>query len=715
MSRVRRWIGFIVPLCVLAAALLFDVATGTVESGRLKLFDRLQRASPRIYQPAPVRVVDIDDRSLEAIGQWPWPRNRTADLVDRLAQLGAVAIVFDIVFAEPDRTSPATMLGNLPPQVIERLGPSGIAVFPDHDRILSQSIAAAPVVTGFALLDEPRGDQPAALGIRRPARKAGVAVVQRNDVLSPVGFAAAVLNLPMLEQAATGNGSFTVFADGDGMHRRVPLIFRHVASGELYPALSLEAVRVFAGASAYVIDDAGIRIGNRTVPIDGRGRMWLHDTGPVPDRFVSAVSVLHSRVEPSLIDGHIVLVGTSATGLKDLRPTPLASAVPGVTIHAQLIEQILLGDFLERPAWAHGAEIVYMILVTVLAIALSRRLGVLGGLGLLAICALAWGGFSFHAYVRLHILLDPLLASVAALTAYVAASIAEQLFNEVEKGRIRRAFSRYLSPDVVERLAQQPDRLRLGGEMRDMTVMFCDLRGFTDLSERLDPEELTRLINRFLTSMTDVILDHGGTIDKYIGDCVMAFWNAPLDDPDHARHACDAALEMVMRLRHLNRELLDEARQNGRPFSTIRAGIGINTGRCCVGNMGSDRRFDYSVVGAEVNLAARLEEVTKTFGIDIVIGDRTRAGLAGHAVLDLGAVTVRGREEPVHAHALLGGVGLGDDPAFQALQARHEAVLEAIRNRRLAEITHLTEDCIRLRPDLAPLYHALGAQMTRGD
>lgn len=698
-----RWL---LPLVVLGTALGLRVTEpDAVQELQLRVFDRFQRISPRPYQEVPVRIVDVDDATLERVGQWPWPRTRVAELVTRLFHDGAAVVVFDAVFAEPDRTSPARLLEDLSGLPVSAKLRSELAQLPDNDDVLAAAFEAGNVVTGFVFTHE--------LGGRQPKPKAGFSYGGDPLVHLPQRLGS-VVNLPVLEEAAAGNGAFTVDPDADGIHRRVPLLF--VREGALYPSLAAEAVRVATGATSYGVKTAGssgeasfgdstgitqVRIGKDVVvPTNSRGEIWVWYTEPVEDRYVPAWQIFAGEADPSKIEGHIVLIGATASGLRDIRATPLDPVAPGVAVHAQIIEQILLGQYLERPDWATGAELVYLASLGLLLVFLIPRLGAVGtallGAGAIAI-AVALSAYAYRSWLWL---LDPVYPSLAVLGVYLVGSLQNYLESEAQRRRVRGAFSRYLSPTLVDELAAHPDKLRLGGEMRDMTLLFSDVRGFTTISEQLDPHSLTRLINRFLTPMTEVILERRGCIDKYMGDCVMAFWNAPLDDPDHPRHACDSALEMVKALGVLNAQLAGETTESGRPLPPLAIGIGINTGSCCVGNMGSDQRFDYSVISDEVNLASRLEGQSKTYGVTIVLGENTRARVPELAALELDAIRVKGKTRPVRIYALLGGEELAANPSFNDLARAHDAMLAAYRGQRWDEALSALPACRTLGASL---------------
>jgi adenylate cyclase len=487
-------------------------------------------------------------------------------LVETLTRAGAAAIAFDIVFAESDSSSPEQALKVWPqtPEVIALR--ESIAALPTHDGLFAQTIAQAPVITGFVLTHNE--------GPERPAQKSGFAIAGDDPKLFAPAFEGAVLNLPEIEAAAPGNGAFNSTPDGDLVVRRIPFVLS--LGDKLYPSLAAEALRVAQGARTYIIKSSGasgviafgehtgidsIKIGQMEVRTDANGRIMLHYTESMPERYIPAWQVLEDGFDPNLVAGQILFIGTSAAGLQDLRATPLQRAIPGVEIHAQMIEQVLTGEFLERPAFANAVELAYILVIGLLLIVLLPMTGavwgsIVGGLAVVAAIGGSWYAFDAHRWM-----IDPIVPSAMVMFVFLSDTVISYLTSEAQRRQVRGAFSRYLSPVVVERLAEHPEQLKLGGDLRDMTIMFSDIRGFTTISERFkdDPRGLTRLINRALTPMTESVLDQGGTIDKYIGDCLMAFWNAPLDDERHAAHACTAALDMFEAIHGLNRELAAES------------------------------------------------------------------------------------------------------------------------------------------------------------
>lgn len=673
----------IVPLPILGPAM---------ERAGLLTFDAYQRLAPRPYQDAPVRVVDIDEETIRRFGQWPWPRTDIARLTDALGNAGASAIAFDIVFSEPDRTSP--------PRLAERLAldpatRAMLARLPDNDALLAAAFARTPSVDGFFLTHEDKH--------RAIEPKAGFAVAgtpptrltRFSDVIAP---------LPAFEQTARGNGFVSIAGDSDAIIRKAPLLARN--GDTILPSLSLDALRVAQGAESVVIktsDSSGefggsgdvisVKVGQFEVPTTPAGELWMHYTNPVPGRVVPAWKILTGSLSPDdmarLFNGQIVFVGAGAIGLRDLVSTPLQDRELGVMIHAQAAEQMILGHFLVRPDWAKGLEVVLLLLVgTGLVLALPRLGAVRGALvGALAI-ALFVGG-SWYAFIAHRFLLDPAWPVLGVAAGYLVATVLTFYREERQRAYIHHAFDRYLSPELVKRIADDPSRLELGGEERDMSVLFCDIRSFSRISERMTPNQTISFLVRFLTPMTDLLLDHKATIDKYIGDAVLAFWNAPLDDPDHHQNAARAALAMQARLVDLNAEM--EARGDGSWPGNVKVGVGLNSGPCCVGNMGSEKRLSYSLIGDSVNLASRLEGMTKYYGVGIIMGADLQRNLPGFASVMIDRMRVVGRSAPESIHALLGDESLAADPHFRAFAEAHGKMLAAYHDRRWDEAVRLAE------------------------
>ena len=420
------------------------------------------------------------------------------------------------------------------------------------------------------------------------------------------------------------------------------------------------------------------------IPTDRHGQLGVHFARNDPSIYVSAIDVIDGSVPPEKIRGKLVLIGPSAAGLNDVKTTPVSRAMPGVEIHAQVLEAALTNSLLSQPPYGPLLEFGAALLLGILVIAFAPRFGPVTLVAVGALFATVLVGTSWYFYTQHRLLVDftyPLLSTTAIyLTLIFAAFVREQ----AQRRQIRSAFGQYLSPALVEQLAHSPEKLVLGGEEREMTIMFSDVRGFTTISEsyKHDPQGLTALMNRFLTPLTNAILARKGTIDKYMGDAIMAFWNAPLDDKEHQLNACEAALDMLERIDVLNKERELEAQHGGHVYIPINVGVGLNTGTCVVGNMGSNLRFDYSVLGDSVNLASRLEGQSKEYGFPIIVGSKTALAVKDKfAILELDFIMVKGKKEPEVIYAIAGREDTAQSGRFQRLRNLTIEMLACYRNR----------------------------------
>jgi adenylate cyclase len=667
-----------------------------LEMVRAKVFDQYQRWKPRIPETNAVTVVDLDERSLAEVGQWPWARTKVAKLVDNLTAMGAVVVAFDIVFAEPDRLSPSLMaenLSGLPKEFVDK-----VRELPTNDQVFAESIGKSRVVLGQATVT---GGAP-----EREDIPTSVAFIGGDPSRWVPQYQAMTRNLSILDEAAVGRGVFSVYPEADNVIRRVPAFFG--VSGKLHPALSVEILRVATGNQTIGarVDPKGqegilfFTLRPNRIETDEYGRIWVYASRYDAKKYVAAVDVLNGTVDPNLINGKIIILGTSAAGLFDIRATAVEPSIPGVDVHVQIIETVLDGMQLKYPREAKVFEMILMLGAGAIMILLMPMVGARWTLVLFLGIAGGAAGWSWYQFAEQRLLYDPVFPIFTTLLLYMQLTYSAYANEEQQRRQVRGAFSRYMSPALVEQLAADPTKLKLGGEMRDMTLLFCDVRGFTTISEQFDAQGLTKLINAFLTPMTNIILERRGTIDKYMGDCIMAFWNAPLDDEDHAKHACDSALSMMRGLQPLNDGLEAEAKQEGRKHVPIVIGIGLNSGTVCVGNMGSEQRFDYSVLGDTVNLASRLEGQSKPYGVHIVIGDETKKRAPEFATLELDRIKVKGKTEAVTIHTLLGYPELAETPEFKALEVEHNAMLKTYREQDWnASRAHLKR-CLELNPGL---------------
>jgi len=682
LRRLARRFGYARLVCL---ALLIGFAAmriadpPPVEELRVRTFDTFQLIDPRVKTARPVTIIDIDEKSLAKLGQWPWPRTRIADLIANLTKLGAVVIAFDIVFPEPDRLNPdvaADTIRNLDEETRAKL-----RRLPSNDQVLADAMRRSRVVLGESGLPYVLSEFDSTLPVT------GLAMLGEPPQPFLLDFPGLLRNVPVLEQAAAGRGLFTIKPERDGIIRRVPMMMQ--AQGATMPSLSFEILRVATGTDTIFIksDKAGIKsiaVKGLEVPTDRNGQLWIHFARRDPSIYVSASDVLEGRVAPEKIARKLVLIGTSAVGLLDLKTTPIDPVMPGVEIHAQVLESALTRAVLSEPNYSTLVELCAAILLGLLVIAVAPLFGPISLVAVGALFASLLVGTSWYFYWQHRLLIDftyPLLSTTAIYLTLIFSSFVRE---QAQRRQIRSAFSQYLSPALVEQLAQSPEKLVLGGEEREMTIMFSDMRGFTSISEsyKNDPQGLTALMNRFLTPLTNAILDRKGTIDKYMGDAIVAFWNAPLDDSAHQVNACEAALDMLERVDALNQARELEAKQDNRPFIPLNVGVGLNTGRCVVGNMGSDMRFDYSVFGDSVNLASRLEGQSKEYGFPIIVGSKTAlAAKDKFAILELDFIMVKGKKEPEVIYAIAGREDTAHSGRFQRLRNLTIEMLACYRSR----------------------------------
>ncbi|HML09207.1 MAG TPA: adenylate/guanylate cyclase domain-containing protein [Xanthobacteraceae bacterium] len=700
--RWARWFGLARAVCIvllLALAALRVADPRPLEEARLRTFDLFQVLRPREQTSRPVVIADIDEASLKEIGQWPWPRTVVADLVNRLRELDAVAIGFDVVFAEPDRMSPsvaAASFRGLDAETREKL-----AGLPSNDEVLAEAIKQARVVVGQSATAipsaKPSADMP----------RTGVAILGPDPTRFLDHYPGLLRNIPAIEKAAAGRGVFTMAEEHDGIVRRVPVIMN--AEGVIVPALTLEILRVVTSSGSILIraDEGGVQSVNLPrfqLPTDYKGQLWIHFNHHDPGRYVSAKEALNGKIDPDRIRGRLVLVGTSSIGLLDTKTTPLDGVLPGVEVHAQILENVLGGALLSQPDWAIVAElggaIIFGLAIIIAAPMLSAVVVISLGAALIAgLIALSWYFFVAHS-----LLIDFTYPLISCWLLYLVLTFVNYFREQKQRQQIRSAFGFYLSPQLVEQLAKSPDKLVLGGEERRMTILFSDVRGFTTISEHYkdDPQGLTQLMNRFLTPMTNAIIERKGTIDKYIGDAIMAFWNAPLDDAEHEANACDAALEMLARAEALNVDFKREADAGGGVYMPLRIGVGLNTGPCVVGNMGSDFRFNYSVLGDTVNVASRLESRTKDYRLSLVIGARTaEKAQQKFATMEIDLIQVKGKKQPEAVFTVIGRADLADDPQYQELRECNARMLVCYRRQEWDAALNLIDRCRKIADGFA--------------
>jgi len=627
--------GLIAGLVGLAAAWALSL-TGILDAFETRTFDwRARLLAPKTADSDRVRLILLDQASLDWGSKenglsWPWPREVYAAILDFCHRGGAAAVAFDVLYTEPSTygvTDDAALA-----DAGKRLGKLVLPVFLGRETgQTTQWPSDAPV-------------DPLAIDGLEP----WLATLPPDAV--PV-YPKAAFPVPEIAAGAKILGNVSQDPDTDGVYRQVGLF--GVFDGHAVPALSLAAYLIKAPGEKATLDASGLHLGPRTIPLDETGRAIPHWRASSAFPAVSAAAVIQSELalreggkptlDPEIFRDRYVLFGFSAPGLLDMRPSPVAGVTSGVEIHAQALESLLSGDFLRETSSATD-----WLLTTVLAfatgLAFSLTVGALAGTAVVVLLLPLPLLLSLAAYVMG--LWWPLALPEAAVGGALVVSVLLGYATEGRQKRfIKSAFRQYLSPDVIEALIAHPDRMSLGGELRELTIFFSDLQGFTGISEGLGPQELTALLNKYLTAMTDIILEEGGTVDKYEGDAIIAFWNAPLDQPDHAARGVRAALRCQDRLTELRPVFHKLVGQD------LFMRVGLNTGQAVVGNMGSESRFDYTMLGDAVNLASRLEGINKQFGTFTMISQATRdAAGEAFAARQIACVAVVGRTEPVFVY-----------------------------------------------------------------
>ncbi len=655
-----RSFGLLITALIIVAYL---VGVPLLDLLELRTYDmRLQGSIPEA-RPSQVAIVAIDEESLSKIGRWPWSRGTVAQLIDRLDRLGAQVIALDVFFSEQENRPLLDQIDRL-----ER-GAAPAAAGPlarlrdslNTDAALERAIRASgkvvlPMVFLWSEADtrhQRAGDTDRILKEVAAHRIADVPASGDPDPLLRTPEPKGVLgNLPGLQAAARAIGHINVTPDDDGTVRRVPLVIRD--QGRFYPAADLQAVRLLRGESELVVRTApygiaGLSLGGRPIYTDEEGQALLRYYGPertVPT--VSAADVLSGAADASQLRGRIVLIGATAKGIGDIRVTPFGPVFPGVEIRATAMQNILDGAFIHRPEWLQLVEIPLLLVLGIALTLALPRLGVRWG-SLLCLLVLAGYFAAATALFQRHVWISVVYPSLLIVLLFMSTTLVQYFRSELEKRQIKSAFQHYVSSKVVDEIMHDVSKLRLGGEKRDLTVLFSDVRGFTSMSEQMAPEELVKLLNGYLTRMTENVFRNDGLLDKYIGDAIMAVYGAPIHRADHALLACRTALEMMAGLF----EMQAEWRRNGSPVLDI--GIGINSGPMIVGNMGSQTRFDYTVIGDAVNLGSRIESMNKDYGTHILLSEYTYQQVrdAFRNLREVHVAHIRGRGARVRLYELI--------------------------------------------------------------
>ncbi len=647
MAVKNNWQGLGVGLiCTFLFVVLRSFDPAILTTLRNAGFDTLQTIWPRsdaISQP--VRIVDIDEASLAKLGQWPWPRSELAKLVDELNHSGASAIVFDMVFPEPDRAAGS------------------------NDGDFAAAIKGRPVVSAFATSRGP--------ATATPQLKAGFAQTGNPASKPAPRLEHVTKNLDIFDDAAAGIGSMNIDLSKDqGVTRQIPLLFSD--GKQFFPSLDLEALRVAQAADTYIVNTSSssdaaiesIQVGEIEIPTSDQGQFQIYYRPNDPKMFVSAADVIdgqHRENLRTLVNGHMVVIGTSAVGLLDMRTSALGEDLPGVAVHAQALEQILSGAFLSRPEWATGAEFIGVVLSGFIISLMAILWRPLPNLLSISLVFVVLAGFVALAFRRFGILIDFTFPAMALATTFLSTTAYKLLVVDRQGRQLRRAFSHYVAPSVLAEIEKNPTVLNLGGELREVTVMFVDIANFTPLSEKLEPQILVQTVNTVLETCSAAILSTGGTIDKYIGDAVMAFWNAPLPLTDHQYHAALAGINIQTAIDILNTSPSLSATLIAINQWPLSVRIGFASGISTVGNMGSSQRFDYSVLGEAVNTAARAEQACKHVGHNIILAGNPTAKTATLAMVSAGSIVMKGKGENTPVFAILGEEAMANTAEFQKM------------------------------------------------
>ena len=700
---VRIVLGLVIVLVFVGhAAKLYQI--GIVNQLDHIVYDtRLKVAMPRGIDERIV-ILDIDEKSLQEVARWPWPRDVMASLVTKLFDKYQIAIVgFDVVFAESDYSSGIKRLDELASGELRRVPGFAEAYGKlrpqlDNDGLLSRAIKGKPVVLGYYFNSDKDARRIAA--IPEPVLPKGTFSGKNNAITSWAGYGG---NIAQFQASAATAGHINSMPDFDGVVRRVPLLAEF--DGAYYEALSLAVVRTLLGSPkvelGYPSEGGGsgysglewLKIGPLTIPVDETASALVPYRGPkFSFRYVSLADVIADRIPADSLKGRIALVGATAPGLLDLRATPVDGVYPGVEVHANLIGGMLDQTIKQKPSYMLGAEVVLLLIGGVvlasLLPALSPLLAVLVSLAAMTLIVALNYVIWTHGGLVLP-LASSLLMTVGLFTTnmaygYFVESRSKRLFTEL--------FGQYVPPELVDKMAKDPQKYSMDGRSEQLTVLFSDIVGFTSISEALSPKDLSAFINEYLTSMSLVIRDHRGTLDKYIGDAIMAFWGAPVDEPEHARQGVLAALGMQARLLEVNEMI------RARNWPPIRIGIGVNSGMMSVGDMGSKVRRAYTVMGDAVNLGSRLEALTRVYGVGVIVGQGTRALVTDIVFRELDKVKVKGKDEPV---AIFEAVGLQETVGAALLEEINlwHAFLGQYRAQQWDQAEKSLADLARMNPE----------------
>ncbi len=702
-------------LITILSLIIYGVGIPFFQIMELKAFDFHFLSRGVIEPTGEVVIIAIDEKSIDKFGRWPWQRKRIAELIDKLNEYEAKVVAFDIVFSEPDESSGINVVKDLKGKLKNKSRDvvSTIELVEreaDNDKRLAEALRKNPsIIIGYYFFtsrdeikhivknEETIGDKSLYIN---SSKFTSIRNIEKDapmpELLTAVGVEE---NIPVISEAAGDFGYFNIVPDSDGTVRWVPLALSH---GEnVYPHLSLEAVRKYADSPPLFLNVAGygvdsISIGNETIPTDEKGRLLINFRGPQKTfPHYSFSDVVDGVVPVDDLKDKIVLVGATATGIYDMRVMPYEGTFPGVEIHANIIDNILQGDFIHRPEWILVFDLLAILLLGIsLSVLIPRIRSVYAAILTISLIVfyIIANNYIFNEW---NMWLTEVYPIFTIILTSGGVTIFQFMTEEREKRKIGKAFSHYVSPSLMNEILKDPKKLVLGGEEKRLTVLFSDIRGFTTVSEGLKPQVLVKLINDYLTPMTDIILKNGGTIDKYMGDAIMSFWGAPVWQEDHHIRACRTALEMLKKLG----ELQAIWEKSGIPKLEI--GIGLSTGKVTVGNMGSTTRFDYTVMGDTVNLGSRLEGLNKEYGTYAIVPKYTYEDVKTEFIFrQLDWVKVKGKDRPIKIYELMGEKN--DGGGLKEVAEMFEAGLKSYMEREWDEAEGHLQSVLKLRPDDRP-------------
>jgi len=693
MTIVQRLKKLATPTAYKIGLLMTIISLGFYLSGlqffnvmELKAYDLHMRERGKIKPGGEVAIVAIDEKSIDELGRWPWPRTRISQLIESLNKYQAKVVAFDVIFSEPDESSGVSVLRNFEQRFGQKDVKKAFATAvqeADNDTRLAAVLKESPSVilgyfffTGEEEIKHLKSKSEKMADYRIPGRFTSIRSIDGSPHQPRLPNAFAVeRNISVIADAGSNFGNFNIFPDSDGTVRWASLAMQF--KEDTFPHLSLVAVQKYLGSPPLIINTAeygvdSIQIGDRVIATDEQGRLLINYRGPQGTfPYYSAVDVINGTVPAAALKDKIILVGATAVGIYDMRVMPFSGTFPGVEIHANIIDNILRGDAINRPDWIALFDFAAILGIgLVLSYIISRIRPIFATIVtvLLIIVYIVVNNYAFTVGNTWLTVVYPIMTMIlvfGGVTTY------RFMTEERKKREIKDAFGRYVAPSLVNDILKDPTKLVLGGEERRLTVFFSDIRGFTTISEGLTPQALVKLINDYLTPMTDIILKSGGTVDKYMGDAIMAFWGAPIWQEDHAARAARTALEMMVKLR----EMQADWEKKGIPKLDI--GIGLSTGPLTVGNMGSHMRFDYTVMGDSVNLGSRLEGLNKEYGTHIIVPKFTYEEINSQFVLrQLDNIRVKGKKQPIKIYELMGEKSSSDGKLREVVEM-FEAGLQA--------------------------------------